>query len=397
MKKNICFLLLLIPALISCGGGGDGGNGNSGYDGREYDISTNQDGSLKAISTKDGNYYNLTISGEGSAIDYERKEAVPWNPIIKKIKSVTIEEGISNIGDYYFSSLPLDYFLLPSTVTSIKENSFNPTSKIYTKGSTLQDNENEIYYYSESKPSENGEYFYLLDGVPYVWDITSVMFIGNSFTYYPQSVTSPTVPMYFESIAESLNQDIEIDYVVKGSHTLTKFANPSDEYGKIVDEKLNNNQYDYVILQEQSTTPINNYNTFLSAVKKLKEKINSTQKDCEVILYETWGSPKAIEDGSFKTVGEMEEKLRKAYKDAGEETECKVHYIGQAFTYVYENEKDINIYYEDNRHQNEYGAYLSAACHVRSMFNIDVTKSTEYCGLDEAKCKTLLEVAKNIG
>ena len=60
-------------------------------------------------------------------------------------------------------------------------------------------------------------------------------------------------------------------------------------------------------------------------------------------------------------------------------------------------EKDINIYYEDNRHQNEYGAYLSAACHVRSMFNIDVTKSTEYCGLDEAKCKTLLEVAKNIG
>ena len=64
---------------------------------------------------------------------------------------------------------------------------------------------------------------------------------------------------------------------------------------------------------------------------------------------------------------------------------------------INENEKDINIYYEDNRHQNEYGAYLSAACHVRSMFNIDVTKSTEYCGLDEAKCKTLLEVAKNIG
>ena len=61
------------------------------------------------------------------------------------------------------------------------------------------------------------------------------------------------------------------------------------------------------------------------------------------------------------------------------------------------NPTDINIYYEDNRHQNEYGAYLSAACHVRSMFNIDVTKSTEYCGLDEAKCKTLLEVAKNIG
>ena len=60
MKKNICFLLLLISALISCGGGGDSGNGNSGYDGREYDISTNQDGSLKAISTKEGNYYNLT-------------------------------------------------------------------------------------------------------------------------------------------------------------------------------------------------------------------------------------------------------------------------------------------------------------------------------------------------
>ena len=60
-----------------------------------------------------------------------------------------------------------------------------------------------------------------------------------------------------------LGVELEIDFVVKGAHTLKKFANASDEKGKIVDELLrSNDDYDYVILQEHSTTPANDYNSF---------------------------------------------------------------------------------------------------------------------------------------
>jgi hypothetical protein len=89
----------------------------------------------------------------------------------------------------------------------------------------------------------------------------------------------------------------------------------------------------------------------------------------------------------------MEADLREAYRKCGEETECKVHYVGKAFTTAYET-TDINIYYSDDRHQNNYGSYLSAAVHVKGIFGVNVENCTTFCGLNEAKCKTLLKIAQ---
>lgn len=390
MKK--CFVPFLMSLLsvfiISCS---NNDKPVQTYDGRVFDISEKQDKSLTVTSNKVEYNYTLTISGSGSGVDYKKKEEAPWNPICKKVKSVTINEGITHIGDYYFYSINQEYYVLPSTVTSVGDHTFNPDSIIYTYGGELNNIAN-VYYYSETKPSQTGKYFYMLDGVPHVWAVTSFLFIGNSFTYYPTGEATPAVPNYFQKIAENLNQEVNIDYVVKGSHTLTKFANTSDEMGSIVEQKLTTNKYDYVILQEQSTTPINNYNAFLTAVQKLKKRIDETQEKCKTVLYETWGSPTAIKGTTYATVGEMEAALREAYKNVGKECECQVDYVGKAFTYAYET-LNINIYYSDDRHQNNFGAYLSAAVHVKSIFNLKVTLCTEYCGLDETTCKALLDVA----
>ena len=394
-KKIVRFGAMVLPAIISLMSCGPTTT-STGYDGRIFDISEKQDGSLIATSEKTNNSYSLTISGQGKAKDYANKNSVPWNPIIKRINSVTIQEGIENIGDYFFYSLPLEYFILPSTVTSVGANSFSSESQIFSYGPKIENTEYKIYYYSESKPSEYGSYFYLdAEGKPQVWDITSVLFIGNSFTYYEGSPEDPKVPDFFQKIASSLNKETNIDWVIKGSHTLTKFGNKDDEMGKIVEEKLTTKKYDYVILQEQSTAPINSYISFETAVKKLKARIDETQTNCTTILYETWGSPTGIKNTKYKTVGEMEADLREAYRKCGEETDCKVHYVGKAFTNVYENHSNINIYASDERHQNNYGSYLSAAIHVKGIFKISLEGCSEYCGLDESKCKTLLSIANN--
>lgn len=398
MKKTkllslISFAFATTLLLNACSNGNN--NASQSYDGRVFDISEKHDNSLTVTTTKNGYQYDLSIQGSGKSIDFTRKEEVPWNPIIKKISAVTINEGILNIGDYFFYSLPLEYFILPQTVESVGDHSFSPDSVVYTYGSHL-DNVPNAYYYSETKPTDSGKYFFVQDGVPHPWRNASVLFIGNSFTFRQGSEEDPAVPRYFKAIAENVNQSVDVDFVVRSSYSLAKYSDPKDELGKVVEQKLTTNSYDYVILQEQSTTPLTNYNSFFNAVVKLKNRISETQKNCETVLYETWGSPTGIQGTSYKTVGEMELALRSAYDKAGSEADCPVDYVGKAFTYAYENYPNIQLYAEDNRHQSNLGAYLSAAVHVRSLFNLNVSNVDDFCGLNPNECKAYLSVADTI-
>ena len=404
IRPNFFVLALSIFSLCACGQSSSGSN--TSYDGRVFDISLAQDGSLTCKSIKEGNNYSLTISGLGASIDYASKEKVPWNPIVKRVNKVTIDEGITNIGDYFFNALPLERFVLPITVNKVGDHSFDPSSNIYTFGPKLENIDNTVYYYSSQKPTESGHYFYVEGEEIVAWpeipaEPKSFLFIGNSFTYRGDygTVENPEVPAYFKRIANNLSIQVNTDFVVKGSHSLTKFANPEDEMGKIAEQKLTTNQYDYVILQEQSTTPINNYDNFVAAVKKLKARIDQTQNNCATVLYETWGTPYNTKENPSTygaTPGEMEAKIRTAYTNAGKEANCSVNYIGKAFTYAYET-KNINIYNkDDNRHQNGLGAYLSASCHVRSFFKVKVSECTDYCDLSQNECKALLSVADTV-
>ena len=407
-SKNIICFCTSIFAIFSLSACGNNKESNQTYDGRVFDISINQDKSLTATSKKDGNNYSLEISGKGRAKDYEKKESVPWNPIVKKITDVTINDGIENIGDYFFYSIPLEYFILPESVEEVGDHSFNEVSIIYTYGDELDNIPNEVYYYSETKPTEQGNYFHIVDGVPVVWQLStlSFLFIGNSFTYRgvnTGNADNPEVPMYFKEIATNLDFDVIIDSVCAPSYTLTKYADKNDEKGKIVEEKLTTKKYDYVILQEQSTTPINNYDTFITAAKKLKARIDATQKDCKTVLYETWGTPyNTTQEGTSEpakygsSVTAMEAKLRTAYTNAGNEMKCSVNYVGKSFSEAYDVEH-IDIYADDHRHQNGLGAYLSAASHVRSIFRVPVSGCTYY--FDEAQkneCKSLLGITDKV-
>lgn len=74
-----------------------------------------------------------------------------------------------------------------------------------------------------------------------------VLFVGNSFTYQPGEEVNPGLPKYFVAIAKDLGIDIEADSVVRGGQTLK-----GHYYDGRIQEKLDNNKYDYVVLQAQS-------------------------------------------------------------------------------------------------------------------------------------------------
>ena len=397
---NMFFMVMFIFVISACS---NNNNQNTGYDGRVFDISVAQDESITASLKKVGTNFELTIKGEGEALSYEKKELVPWNAISKKINKVMIEEGITNIGNYYFYSSILNYYFIPSSVKVVEENSFNASAIIYSYSTTeiSSDCQNDIYYYSENAPLVEGKNWHMVGNTPVIWETYKVLFIGNSFTFYPSDlfgVDNPGVSALTKEIALNIGLSVEIDFVVKGAHTLKKFADENDEMGAIVDQKLKDSKdYDYVILQEQSTTPVNNYKAFSEGVESLKDKVKATQTNCEVVLYATWGFPSGVSSGSiFSSVSEMERLIREAYEKCADENNLRISKVGEAFTYVYENHKDINLYWSDEKHQSYAGAYLSACVHVSTLFNIDVRNSNFNGILDESVANTLKEVAYNI-
>ncbi len=200
----------------------------------------------------------------------------------------------------------------------------------------------------------------------------SVLFIGNSYTFYSDM---PTI--YFANMAKSCGYQVKVTAITKGAHTLEKFADPSDSYGKMVDTALSvPDTYDFVILQEQSARPAStNVPAFYDAVRNLAERIR--QAGAQPILYATWGR----QEGNSKleelglTHDTMTWKLANAYQAIGDELQIPVMHAGLAFHDVTAN-SDINLYSADGSHPSATGSYLVAMTLFCGIFGVDPLEAT---------------------
>ncbi|MBE6643106.1 MAG: SGNH/GDSL hydrolase family protein [Ruminococcaceae bacterium] len=220
----------------------------------------------------------------------------------------------------------------------------------------------------------------------------SVLFIGNSYTYYNDMPTE-----IFKRIAESGRVTVDVTAITKGSHTLSRFADPYDSYGASVERELTGDKkYDYVILQEQSCRPITeNAGDFYSAVRNLAERIRYT--GAEPILYATWGREKdspTLEQYGW-TNESMTWKLAAAYRAIGGELDIPVAYVGLAFYDVYSNRNDIELYAADRTHPSYSGSYLAAVSLFSKIFGVDPTDIKFTGGLSAEDSEVLCRAAKN--
>ena len=216
---------------------------------------------------------------------------------------------------------------------------------------------------------------------------TKVLFIGNSFTFYSD------IPDIFRKLADGAKESVAVESVTKGAYTLSKFADSADAFGKIVDDKLrSSDDYDVVILQEQSMRPLGDYDGFWTAVKSLKDKIENTQKNCRIYLYSTWGYA-AGADSLGVTVVQMEQCLTDAYNSVAAETGTKVCYVGKAFSSAYVEHTEIDLYYTDAKHPSYAGAFLSACVHAATVLGINPCDSAFAGELDEQTASVLKQIA----
>ena len=73
--------------------------------------------------------YTLTISGTGAMYDYDYNTQ-PWNEYSSKMKSIIIENGVTNIGAFAFFTCQISSIKIAESVTSIGKQAFSYCSKL---------------------------------------------------------------------------------------------------------------------------------------------------------------------------------------------------------------------------------------------------------------------------
>ena len=111
--------LLLIISMVSCGSSApasDSGACGSG-------VTWSYDADTKALS----------ISGNGTMNDYSAQTDLPWLAMLAHAKTLTVSEGVANIGDYaFYGFTALESVNLPASVKSIGKSAFAYNSALTT-------------------------------------------------------------------------------------------------------------------------------------------------------------------------------------------------------------------------------------------------------------------------
>ena len=194
-----------------------------------------------------------------------------------------------------------------------------------------------------------------------------VLFIGNSFTFYN------SLDVLTAKIAENIGIDMKCKAITLGSHSLLEDADENDVLGKKIDADLKSHQYTDIILQDKSNYPYNHYSEFREGVSLMTQKIASTQETARTHIYETWGYNSENLTAPIPT---MEDTIRYNTKMVAKRYDLGVIYVGAAFTYIYENYPDLNLYHQDNKHPSYLGSYLAALVHVATLTGKHVTNVT---------------------
>ena len=169
-----------------------------------------------------------------------------------------------------------------------------------------------------------------------------VLFVGNSFT------SRNNIPKLVSEISELYNVHIEATMSAAEGATLDDHWN--QRKGLQTKSLIAQEKYDFVILQDQSTRPINYPNETLKSINlfcKYTRIYNS-----RIGLFLTW----SVKDASNNS----QEQINKTYLKAANENNALLIPIGKIWQITKEKFSDVELYDNDKIHSSYLGAYLSS-------------------------------------
>ncbi|MDZ8056408.1 MAG: SGNH/GDSL hydrolase family protein [Aulosira sp. ZfuVER01] len=174
-----------------------------------------------------------------------------------------------------------------------------------------------------------------------------VLFIGNSYTYYNN------LPNLTRQLALSAKESrkLETEMVTVGGATLEKLWNQ----GKAL-SRIRSRQWDYVVLQEQSTLPITNPQLMYEYVRLFNAEIR--QANAKTVFYLTWARQHRPE---------TQQALNDSYMTIAKELNAILAPVGIVWQQIQQENSNLSLYNPDKSHPSSIGSYV-AACVFYAIF-----------------------------
>ncbi len=205
----------------------------------------------------------------------------------------------------------------------------------------------------------------------------TVLWVGNSKTYVHD------IDQKFVAIMRNMGYEVESTRVSAGGSTLLE--NYNSRGGNI------KKKYDYVFLQEQTDTSLDE-GTFYSGAVAIARAVKEKNSNVKVYVRKTW----YLNDSGSSTISSVNtiasNVSRRIASDAG--VWSSTINDGNA---IYAAQSKGYTVFGDDRHQNNLGAYLVAACVATKAFGIDATKITTDAGtgLGDGTLRNIRTIAKD--
>jgi hypothetical protein len=222
----------------------------------------------------------------------------------------------------------------------------------------------------------------------------SILYVGNSFMYYNNSLHGMVSQMARGSENAQAAHHRSTSLTISGSgidwHDLESYLRPDGlgRYSFVGDNEVRFNppgrQYDSVLLMDCSQCPIHPTLSKVFFEYAKRHSVTARSKGVEPMFLMTW---------AYADKPEMTQGLADAYTEAGRQNKAHVIPAGLAFAASIAKRSDVNLYVPDKRHPSLAGSYLTAATLVASVWNVNPVGSKYTAGLPEDVARHLQTVA----
>ncbi len=200
----------------------------------------------------------------------------------------------------------------------------------------------------------------------------NVLFIGNSFT------ARNDVPALLANLATAHGKQLQYQLISAGGASLRMHWNQGEAH-----QTIQQNKFDYVVLQEQSTLPVKNAKRMHENIRLFDEAIKAS--GAKTALYLTWAR---------QNTPETQGAINEAYMTIGEELGATIIPVGIAWQKFLTPNNQLVLHDKDLSHPTLAGSYLAACVFFAILFDENpVGIDAEVKGITPAEITLLQKTA----
>jgi len=219
-----------------------------------------------------------------------------------------------------------------------------------------------------------------------------VLFLGNSYT----SVND--LPLMVANVANSVGDTLIYDSNTPGGCTLQQHSTNSTSLAKIASDN-----WDFVVLQEQSqlpSFPISQVESEVFPYAEILDGIINNHNPCtETVFYMTWGRKNGDSQNCASwppvcTYSGMDSLLNLRYRMMADSNDAILSPVGEVWKYIRTNFPSIELYQSDESHPSIAGSYAAACSFYTALFRKDPTSITYNSTLSSDVAENIRTAAK---